>query len=68
VADYADARQHIFPSTTSMTWFIRQHRVELVHNGALLMIAGRWFAEPAAFDSYILEAGKRSAQEKIGRE
>jgi hypothetical protein len=30
------------------------------------MLAGRWFAEPAAFDNYLLEVGRRSAQEKLG--
>jgi hypothetical protein len=44
-----------------MTWFIRQHRGELIEYGALLMFAGRWLVEPASFDSYLLESARRAA-------
>lgn len=58
---YASARSHVFPSKTSMTWFIRRRRTGLIAAGALLMIAGRWFVHPGKFDAYVLEEGSRAA-------
>ena len=62
LSDYAVARTHVFPSKTSMTWFVRQHRDALIREGALLMISGRWFVHPDKFDSYVPAEGTRAAR------
>lgn len=62
LTEYREQRQHIFPSQSSLDWFVRKHRPALVQAGALLMLTGRWFADPPKFDHYMLEAGGRAAQ------
>jgi hypothetical protein len=65
--DYAAERVHVFPSKTSMQWFVRQHKEILIRKGALLMISGRWFVDPEKFDSYILSEGNRAASARSNR-
>ena len=62
VSQYADLRNHLFPGPESLRWFMRNHRADLVESGAVLMIAGRWFANPPAFDRVVIEAGQRAAR------
>ncbi len=59
---YCAQRQHIFQSKTSFDWFIRRHRAALIGEGAMLMLTGRWFLKPEAFDAFLLKLGQRSAQ------
>jgi hypothetical protein len=65
--EYAAERAHVFPSKTSMQWFVRQHKETLISTGALLMISGRWFVDPKKFDSYILSEGNRAASARSSR-
>lgn len=65
LGEYGATGSNIFPSKTSMTWFLRRHRSDLIATGALLMIAGRWFANPEKFDAYVLEEGSRAAARRI---
>lgn len=65
--DYGSEREHIFPSKTSLSWFVRRHKTELVDAGALLMIAGRWYVDPDKFDSYVLAAASKAAATQIAR-
>jgi hypothetical protein len=67
LAEYGEARHQVFPSASSMAWFVRQHKSELVERGAILMIAGRWFVEPSVFDAYIVEHGKTAARAALIR-
>lgn len=62
VAQYAERRKHLFPGTESIRWFMRNHRDALVESGAVLMIAGRWFANPQAFDRAVIDAGQQAAR------
>jgi hypothetical protein len=64
--EYGNDRAHVFPSPTSMTWFVRKHRQELIAGGALLMIAGRWYVNPEKFDGFVLEEGARAAAKRAG--
>ncbi|WP_427914830.1 hypothetical protein ACPWT1_07935 [Ramlibacter sp. MMS24-I3-19] len=65
--EYGATRTNVFPSKTSMTWFLRRHRSDLIASGALLMLAGRWFVHPDKFDAYVLDEGFRAAA-KRGRD
>lgn len=62
VQSYRDRNANAFPSSTSLDWFIRKHRAELIHAGAIVKIAKRWMVAPASFDVAALEIGKRQAQ------
>lgn len=62
VTQYAEHRKHLFPGAESLRWFMRTHRADLVESGAVLMIAGRWFANPPAFDRTVIEVGQRAAR------
>ncbi len=62
LADYQSRRPHLFPSKTSLEWYTRQHRQQLVDDGALLLIAGRRMANPPKFDDSIMRIGQREAQ------
>ena len=65
LAEYQEHRPHLFPSLHSLAWYTRQHRAELVEDGALVLHTGRWLAVPDLFDAFVLHAGKRSAQENL---
>ena len=62
LARYAEARPHVFQSQESVRWFVRRHRGELAESGALLMVAGRWFADAPVFDRVVAEVGRRAAR------
>lgn len=58
---YRESRQHLFPSEHSLQWYMRVHRKRLVDAGALLMISGRLFIQPGAFDQVLIEEGRANA-------
>jgi hypothetical protein len=60
-ADYQAAREHIFPSTASLDWFIRRHRNRLADAGAILKFARQWRLHPARFDTQVLTIGQEQA-------
>lgn len=62
LADYRESRQHLFPSKGSLDWFVRQHKTSLVQAGALLMVAGQWFADPVRFDGAVVSIGAERAR------
>jgi hypothetical protein len=51
-------RSHIFPSLSSLQWFIRKNKPFLISNSALLMPAGRVFINEVRFDHAVMEIGK----------
>ena len=59
---YQESRAHLFPSTQSLSWFIRTHRQELIDGGALHVIAGRNVLQEAKTDEVVLAIGRQSAQ------
>lgn len=59
---YQEARRHLFPSDSSLVWYIRQHRPALADRGAILLIAGRWHVNADAFDAYVLDTGAAAAK------
>jgi len=66
LAEYRETRRHLFPSDSSLDWYIRQHRAQLVESGALVKHLNQWHALPQEFDRYLLEAGKRAAASSKG--
>ncbi|HEY2559929.1 MAG TPA: hypothetical protein VGI48_09510 [Caldimonas sp.] len=58
---YRAGREHLFPSTESLNWFIKRNRAELVSAGALTLPTGRWMVQPDAFDRVVLAIGARRA-------
>jgi hypothetical protein len=60
--DYQEQRPHLFPSPSSLAWYVRQHRAELVKAGALVWHAGHWLVVTDHFDACVMDAGKRAAE------
>jgi hypothetical protein len=60
--NYQATRQHVFPSQTSLQWFVRSHRQRLVKTGALVTIAGRNLIDEQEFDSEVIAIGRETAQ------
>ena len=63
--DYQSARANLFPSSTSLDWYIRRHRQRLSAGGALSIICGRQLIVEARFDELVLEIGQEIA-ERVG--
>jgi hypothetical protein len=55
--DYIETRQHVFPSATSLKWFIRQHRAALNVAGALSRPLGRDLIHESKFDAVVVSVG-----------
>lgn len=64
---YRESRGSIFPSESSMRWWMRQHREQAVSAGALLMIRGTWFAHAKKLDELVLSEGQREAAAQVGQ-
>ncbi|HMM87072.1 MAG TPA: hypothetical protein PKC53_16505 [Azohydromonas sp.] len=62
VSEYGERRRHIFPTSTSLEWHLRQHKPEWVAAGALLVIAGRRVVNPVLADELVLRAGQAAAE------
>lgn len=62
VEQYREARSHVFASPSAIEWHIRTHKREWIEAGALLVIAGRRFINPAAADGLVLRIGQAAAQ------
>jgi hypothetical protein len=54
---YQVTREHLFPSGTSLQWFIRSNRDRLIGAGALYQIAGRNLLHCDKFDAVVLDVG-----------
>jgi hypothetical protein len=65
LSEYHEFRHHIFPSATSLHWFLRNHKEALVRDGALLMLNGRWLASPDRFDAYLAKVGTLAANRQL---
>lgn len=65
--DYRVGREAEFPCRTSLTWFIRTYKPELVDRGALLYIGGRKLIVEDLFDQAVADIGQRNARAVLGR-
>lgn len=59
---YQADRANIFPSKTSLQWFMRSRRELLVAAKAVLVPTGRVMIDPVAFDGVVLAVGAQKAQ------
>ena len=55
---------HVLRTPEAMRWFVRQHQLDLVADGALLKISNRWTVHADRFDSSILRIGQEMAQKR----
>lgn len=62
-AAYRAEREHIFPSDSSLDWFIRSNRRALVEAKALLLIGGRVMVMQDAFDAALVGIGHAAVRE-----
>jgi hypothetical protein len=50
-------RTEVFPSESSLQWFIRKHKDRLINCGALLAPTSRKLINPPSFDEVVLAVG-----------
>jgi hypothetical protein len=62
---YRLGRAHIFQSEGSLQWYVRKHRDRLIGAGALVLIAGQWYAHGDKFDAFVLEVGETAAKRQV---
>lgn len=62
------ANSHIFPSLSSLTWFLRVNRAELLEAGAIVELAGRTLLRGSAFIAKALDIGARRAAARTARD
>jgi len=58
----------IFSSEHSARWWFRHHRDEAVAAGVLILVNGRWLADPDCLAWFIAEAGRRDAEAFVARQ
>ena len=58
---YRAEREHIFPSDSSLDWFIRTNRGKLNEAHALLMLNGRIMIDHDAFDAALMKIAQAAA-------
>lgn len=61
---YQQQNSKVFASVTSLRWFIRVNRAELLDAGALVQIAGRVLIDGPRFTQKTLEIGRRLAVQR----
>jgi len=57
----------MFPSISSIQWFMRAHREELAAKGAVISPTGRKLLVQPVFDQVVIEIGRRLQVEKVSR-
>jgi hypothetical protein len=62
VADFARENAHVFPSETSLRWFIRVNRAELVKAGGLVLLTGRLMIRRDRFANAARTIGQRALE------
>ena len=60
--DYQKSRSHIFPSKSSLDWFIRQRRETLMELNALSWPTRRLMVNELAFDNAVIIIGQKALQ------
>lgn len=63
--EYQEARPRLFPSESSLRWYLRHNRAELVAAGALLLHTGRWLVDAARFDAFVRERACDAARRQV---
>ena len=62
--DYiSDGRTHIFPSESSLQWFIRKNKNLLIQSSALLCPTGRTLIDATHFDEVVYTVGTNALKQ-----
>ena len=62
--DYiSDGRTHIFPSESSLQWFIRKNKNLLIQSSALLCPTGRTLIDATHFDEVVYTVGTNAVKQ-----
>jgi hypothetical protein len=64
LARYFGERKHLFPTRSGGQWFLRRHKAELIEEGALLLVNGRFHANARKFDQTVFVIGQRLAHDR----
>lgn len=58
---YCDRLPNIYGSAGSREWGLRQIKAKAVAAGALVLVRGRWYANPSLLDQVHMDEAKASA-------
>lgn len=62
--DYiSDGRSHVFPSESSLQWFIRKNKALLIQSSALLCPTGRTLINAQNFDEVVYSVGTNAIKQ-----
>jgi len=62
---YVEQVSHLMPSLSSFQWWLRDNRPRAVEAGALLLVRGRYYVNPAKMTACIAEAGQEAARRHL---
>ena len=62
---YQDARKTLFPSKTSVRWYMRRHKGALTKCGAIVLHCNRWLIHAGKFDQFVCVQAQRAAQSEV---
>ena len=65
IMDFQKNNQKLFPSESSLRWFCRVNRKELVDQKALIFITGRVMVRSKQFIDCAVEIGARNAMHRL---
>lgn len=60
---YQEARPTLFPSKSSIRWYMRRHKAALAERGATVMHGNRWLVDQTRFDLFVKEESQKLANE-----
>lgn len=62
-----ESHRQFFPSEGSLTWFVREHKAQLVKTGALLLMRGAWHVDELLFEQQMVAIARAEAAKWIDR-
>lgn len=68
LSSYRARREKFFPSDSSLQWYMRQHRMDLIACGAIVRQRGQWYVHEQRFDEYVLIAAMEDAKRFAARQ
>ena len=57
--------KRLFPCLGSLSWFLRQHRQELMRSGGLVKIRGQWHVVRPEFDDAVINVLQAKALNQL---
>ncbi|MDP3819908.1 MAG: hypothetical protein Q8R33_00385 [Burkholderiales bacterium] len=62
-----ETHRQFFPSEGSLSWFVREHKAQLVKSGALLLMRGSWNVNETVFEQTMVEIARADAAKWVDK-